>query len=180
MGKKNGVDISTYQPAYEMTMTRRAAHFLDWAAKNQPRSFVPYNLALKAILGTATTPPANSVAVEHFRKSLGRSKDILLKTYGREMIRARDAGVRASVDSGDALTGAVFKKEKHVQTAVISFVEAMEHLNPSEFPKGADFKEYREHYENSMKSTVKVFSSNSFLEKLTPPKMVPMLPPAKK
>ena len=177
MNKKNGADIKGYAPDFKMSISRRAAHYLDWAAKNHPLIFTPYNLVLKAVLGQDATPNPNSKAVDAFRKSLSTTKKILLKDYHREMINPRGEGwVRASIDSGDALVNGVMKKERAAKSAVVNFVAAAELIDPSEFPKTAEFKPYKEHWEGPMKDTLKVLGTESFLDKLTPPKMVPLLP----
>lgn len=180
MAKKTNVDISSYVHDPKQTLARRAAHFLDWAAKNQPRVFFAYNIILKAIEGFETTPLLKSKAVEHLRKgTMSRTKAILLKEYGRELVSQRGVGVRASVDSGDALIEGVSIKGKRVERAVSTFNEAVSHIDPSEFPKTEEFKPWRQYWDHGVKETMKALGNSDFLKKLEPPKMVPLLPPKK-
>lgn len=181
MAKKNGASIKGYTPDFKMSLSRRAAHYLDWSAIHQPLIFTPFNVILKAVLGQEATPNPKSKAVEQFRRSLSTTKKILLKDYGRELINPRNmGGCRASTDSGDALIHGVMKKEARAKSAVVGFVEAAELIKPEEFPKTKEFEPFRLHWEGDMKATLKVLGTESFLEKLTPPAMVPLLPPAKK
>jgi len=59
-------------------------------------------------------------------------------------------------------------------------VESANLINPEEFPKTEAFKPFKEHWEGPMKDTLKILGTDSFLNKLTPPPMVPLLPLPKK
>lgn len=103
--KKNGkVDLAAYNLKQEMSLTRRAAHFLDWLARQHPGEFVQYNVLYQAVLGIARVPRLDSDDVERLRMNLNRSKDILRKEYNRGMVRKKSVGVRATYSDEDRAT----------------------------------------------------------------------------
>jgi hypothetical protein len=99
--KKNGLDLKSYQLKAEQSLTRRAAHFLDWLARKHPGQFVQYNVMYKSIMGFARTPRLDSEEVERMRKSLSRTKLILDRDYKRGMVRMPSVGVRATHSDED-------------------------------------------------------------------------------
>jgi hypothetical protein len=99
--KKNGLDLKGYQLKQEQSITRRAAHFLDWLARKHPGEFVQYNIMYRCIMGFARTPRLDSEDVERLRKNLARSKLILRKEYARGMVRKKSVGVRATYSDED-------------------------------------------------------------------------------
>jgi PII-like signaling protein len=102
--KKNGIDLKSYQLKQEQSLTRRAAHFLDWLARKHPGEFVQYNVLYRCIMGFARTPRLDSEDVERLRRNLGRSKDILDREYNRGMVRKKSVGVRATCSDEDRAT----------------------------------------------------------------------------
>lgn len=127
--KNNGLDLKGYQLKQEQSLTRRAAHFLDWLARKHPGEYVQYNVLYKCILGIARTPRLDSEDVERMRRSLGRAKSILRREYNRGMVRRRSVGVRATFSDEDRATNelpAQVNRMRSAKQAVQSTVDAID------------------------------------------------------
>lgn len=129
-GKKNGLDLKSYQLKQEQSLTRRAAHFLDWLARKHPGEFVQYNVLYKCIMGFARTPRLDSEDVERLRKNLGRGKDILRKDYSRGMVRRRSVGVRATYSDEDRATNELPNQVSRLAGAKRAVQDTVDAIDP--------------------------------------------------
>lgn len=126
---KNGLDLKGYQLKQEQSLTRRAAHFLDWLARTHPGEYIQYNVMFRCIMGFARTPRLDSDDVERMRKNLSRTKTILRREYNRGMVRRRSVGVRATFSDEDRATNelpAQVNRMRSAKQAVQSTVDAID------------------------------------------------------
>lgn len=128
--KKNGIDIKAYKFDQEVSLTRRAAHFLDWLAKKSPYQFVQYNVVLRAIMGYNRTPRLTSEEVERLHRNMGRAKLILETEYERGMMTMPSVGVRATVDDNDRAKNELPKKMRRLASAKESVERTVNSIDP--------------------------------------------------
>jgi len=128
--KKNGLDLKSYQLRQEQSLTRRAAHFLDWLARKHPGEFVQYNVLFKCIMGFARTPRLDSEEVERMRRNLGRSKAILRREYERGMVRRRSVGVRATYSDEDRATNELPQQVNRMRSAKQAVQSTVDAIDP--------------------------------------------------
>jgi hypothetical protein len=166
---KKRSDVSQYEPDTTQSMTKRIAHFLDWAADNMPKEFLQYNVVLKAVMGYKHLPRLETKEVEFVRSAITRVRKVLLETYRRGTVTMPGVGVRATVDDSDMVVHDVTKKGKRVQSAVKSFTEAVNIVNPANIPKTPEMAPYTK-YVRDAKEVAAVFGSKDFLNRLLPPK----------
>ncbi len=167
------ITISGYQHDAKMSTPHRAAHYLDWAAQHYPKQYTPYNVLLKAIQGFSRMPQLKSAEVEQLRGCMQRVKYVLLTRYGREMDAQPGIGVRATVDSADALTVALPKKMRRLRSAKNAVIQTTDLIDPSTLPNTAEMKPWKEWFNRSVKDVRKMLSSAEFEQKLLPPSSEP-------
>ena len=161
-------DISQYESDPAQSMTRRIAHFLDWAANNKPREFLQYNVVLKAVMGYKHLPRLETKEVEFVRSAITRVRKVLLEVYKRGTVTMPGVGVRATVDDADMVVHEVTKKGQRVQSAVKSFTASVSIVNPANIPKTPEMAPYNQ-YIKKAKDVAAQFGSQDFLNKLLPP-----------
>src|ERR1035437_10083710 len=97
------LDISKFDADFKLSIPNRAAQYLDWAAKNYPHQYTPYNLMCQALMGYERTPKLSNGEVERLRSSSGRIRKILVEKFGRDLVVQPGLGPRATVDDTDKL-----------------------------------------------------------------------------
>lgn len=131
MLKKNGkgasvVDLHDYSLNLDLSKAGRIAHFLDFRAKSHPKQFVPYAVIAKAIFQLKQMPRTDGKDVETVMRLMGNAKQVLLRDYQRDVVTMRGYGVRASVDSTDALEKVLTVKATRLDGARKSFEATLE------------------------------------------------------
>ena len=87
-----------------LSLSKRAAHALDWTATRAPGVVVPYNVVLKVVMGYSHTPRLGNEEVERFRSgALGDARRHLRSQYRRDLKSVSGVGVRATVDGLDVV-----------------------------------------------------------------------------
>jgi hypothetical protein len=154
-----------YKPAADgSSLTRRAAHFYDWAAKKYPKVYISWVLAYRASTGfwRAST---KSKEVELFRKRGSAIRNILIDDYGREFTTKKGLGARAQVDGEDTLKNEMVKKARRLQSAIRSAERTRGLI------KASDVKdpEWRSWLTRSLSGAIKLVGSDEYKRKLLPP-----------
>lgn len=167
------LDISKFTPNIKFSIPNRAAQYLDWAAKNYPGQYTPYNLMLQAIMGYERTPKLKNAEVERLRNSLGRIRAILVEKYDRELVSQPGLGPRATVDDGDKLKMVMPKKAARLASARVQFVTTANSIDPKQIPNSPEMNSLKDWFSRSVKDVVKQIGSKEFEAKLLPPSILP-------
>lgn len=165
---KKRADVSQYEPDSTQSMTKRIAHFLDWAAANMPKEFLQYNVILKAVMGYKHLPRLETKEVEFVRSAITRVRKVLLEQYKRGTVSMVGVGVRATVDDADMVAFDVVKKGKRVQSAVKSFTDSVNIVNVAAIPRLPENVALIR-YARDSKTFVSEIGSTGYLQKLLPP-----------
>lgn len=165
--KAKTVAFTTYRPDQKQQIVERAAHALDWAATRFPGQVVPYNLLLKGVMGYAKMPRLQSNEVDQLRKRTSRIRKLLEKVYGRALITVTGVGVRASVDSEDAIRNAVKPAGQRLERAAQLFKQRMGLVNPAEV-KDKELQSWL----RGAKAHVKQIDGGMFSNLAKPPKQI--------
>ena len=166
---KKRADLHHYESDQSQSMTRRIAHFLDWAAENMPKEFLQYNVVLKAVMGYRHLPRLETKEVEFVRSAITRVRKVLLSVYKRGTVTMPGVGVRATVDDADMVIHDVSKKGQRVQSAVNAFTASVNVVNVANIPKTPEMAPYQKYIKDA-KAIAANFGSPEFLQKLLPPK----------
>ena len=162
--------IGDYKFNAKMSKTNRIADFLDWAARNYPRQFVPLNLVVKAIQGYSRTPQINSREVETTKAAMGRVNGILQGQYERSLYSVSGLGVRATVDSGDAAQTVMPKKSSRLKAAKNSFLATANLIDPAKIPDTPEMRPWKQWIKVSVRDIVKTISAPDFEQRLLAPR----------
>ena len=157
--KKNDIAyaISEYVPDLKMRRPQRIARLLDWAAKNYPRQFLGPNLVVKGINGYSHNPRIDSKEVESIRCCWTRVRTILQQDYRRDLRCNPIAGVRATVDSSDALEE-IPKRARRFISARNSLINTNNLIDYSKVPN-SPLKEYAQ---TQIGTVIKMITAPSF------------------
>lgn len=167
--KKNSgaLDISGYQHNPKLSITQRAAHYLDWSAREYPKQFTPYNLLVKAIMGFGTTPRLDSDAVNSLRSNMQRVKHYLVGTYGRELVSEPGVGVRATTDDADLLTTSLPVRLRRLQGAQKAVANTASLIDPTKIPDTPEMLKWKKWFKGDVKAALQTI--NATLPKLLTP-----------
>lgn len=169
------LDISKFQTDHKKSIPNRAAEYLDWAAKNYPHQYTPYNLMCQALMGYDRTPKLKNAEVERLRNSLGRIRQILVEKYERELVAQPGLGPRATVDDADKLKMVMPKKAARLASARAQFVSTANSIDPKLIPNSPELAALKDWFSRSVKDVVKQIGSKEFESKLLPPSTLPRL-----
>lgn len=169
---KKRAEVSQYESDSSQSMTKRIAHFLDWAAVNMPKEFLQYNVVLKAVMGYKHLPRLETKEVEFVRSAISRVRKVLLDVYKRGTVTMPGVGVRATVDDADMVAFDVVKKGKRVQSAVKSFTDSVNIVNVSAIPRLPENAGIIK-YARDAKAVVADIGTTDYLKKLLGPAALP-------
>ena len=120
-GKAKGVAFDDFVPDHGMSITHRAAQFLDWCARNMPGRFAPYTWIAKHAHIMPRVPNVNNSDVTAIRKSkMDSIKRILWNEYDRRTVAAprdQEPGVRATTDADDLTQNSYLRQTKRVASS---------------------------------------------------------------
>jgi hypothetical protein len=118
---RKGVGFDDFTPDQGMSITHRAAQFLDWCAKNMPGRFVPYIWIAQHAHIMPRVPNGNNNYVNEIRKNkMDSIKRILWNEYDRRTVSAprdQEPGVRATTDADDLTQNAYLRQTKRVASS---------------------------------------------------------------
>jgi len=175
-GKKNVVDAikaSLCPLDTSQSDPMRVAVLLDWAAKEHPYEFIPYNFLLKAIRGFKQTPMVGSKDVERVRGRISPAKVILMRDFGRTVISLTGGGVRATVDDMDTAKNALPGQMSRVRAASASLVRTRNLVDIRALPRGPEGDQVRRWVTKNVDEVMKVVGAEGFMDKLL---VAPSLP----
>lgn len=163
------LDISKFSTDHKLSIPHRAAQYLDWAAKNYPHQYTPYNLMCQALMGYDRTPKLKNAEVERLRNSLGRIRTILVEKYDRDLVAQPGLGPRATVDDADKLKMVMPKKAARLASARAGFVNTANSIDTKAIPNSPELASLKDWFSRSVKDVVKQIGSKEFERKLLPP-----------
>lgn len=166
--------IDQYVKDETLSTTQRAAHFLDWAAKQAPKEFFPYNVIYKAIMGMPHMPRLDNEAVALFKRTAtaGLRKALVTK-YDREVINLVGVGIRASVDDADRLTNVAPMKARRLDSARRSFMLTAASIDLHNVPNTPAYAALKAWMGREVRDVIKQIGSPEFAMKLLPPDIEP-------
>jgi hypothetical protein len=164
--KGKELDFSEYTIDPKWSKAYRVANALDFAATHYPKRAVSYPLLVKAIFGYAKMPKAQSKDVEGVKSCLQRARTILNEKYHRALISVPGFGVRASVDSTDALEQDLPKKAKRLNQARKQFIVGANLIDEKKIPANHPMKKW---FSTSIHDVRRQIGSLQFEQKLLPP-----------
>jgi len=169
------LDISKFTTNHKLSIPNRAAQYLDWAAKNYPHQYTPYNLMCQALMGYDRTPKLKNAEVERLRNSSGRIRAILVEKFERDLVVQPGLGPRATVDDADKLKMVMPKKSARLASARAQFVNTANSIDPKQIPNSPELASLKDWFARSVKDVVKQIGSKEFEAKLLPPSTLPKL-----
>jgi hypothetical protein len=150
-------ELKAYQHVPDMCDSRRLAHFADWAAKELPGIFIPYNIAYRAIFACARTPAPDSVETKKIRGIMARANKVLKVSYRRSLITERGVGFRAAEDDQTMLKISYQQEGHRTQTQIKRFQELHDIIKINNVPKTAENLPFIDHYKNGAHLLTRVF-----------------------
>lgn len=162
--------IEQYVRIDTLTLNQRAAHFLDWAARNMPGEAIPYNVVVRTIMGYTRLPSLKSEEVARFKSNLtSQVRKILLTKYGRELITVIGVGTRATVDDADRLVHVAPKRARRLNAARAAFVVTATGINLANVPDTPRYIALKRWLATDVRGVLAAVNSPSFAQKLLPP-----------
>jgi hypothetical protein len=127
------MSFDDFVPDHNMSITHRAAQFLDWCARNMPGRFVPYIWIAKHAHVMPRVPNGNNNYVVEIRKNkMDAIKRILWNDYNRRTVpapRDQEPGVRATTDDDDLTQNAYLRQTKRVASAAKAAQETRDKID---------------------------------------------------
>lgn len=156
--RAKGVTFDDFTPDDRMSITHRAAQFIDWCAKNMPGRFVPYTWIAKHAHIMPRVPNGNNNYVHEIRKNkMDTIKRILWSDYNRRTVpapRDQEPGVRATTDADDLTQNAYLRQTKRVASAAQAAQDTREKIDTSAM-RNKDLKALVERVDPVMKQLAK-------------------------
>lgn len=127
--------LQQYKTDHNLSLTKRAAHLLDWAAKHIPTKYVPFNLLYKHAMGQKETPQNGNKDVMSLRKNAGTIRSFLERDYNRELLVQSGMGMRATVDSEDVVKNRLPQRTSRFLAAKAALTKTVERVELKELPR---------------------------------------------
>ncbi|OPZ39519.1 MAG: hypothetical protein BWY99_01370 [Synergistetes bacterium ADurb.BinA166] len=116
------IQFSSYVPDPETKdVVERAVQFLDWAAREVPKRFIPYPWIAKVSISMNRVPNVESPEVQLIRKKIGSIKKVLWDRYNRRAVsapRTEELGLRATVDDDDMAATDWLRNKRRVHNGI--------------------------------------------------------------
>jgi hypothetical protein len=142
----------------------RAAFFLNWAADEFPKAYMPWNAILQNIQGRQGLPRMSSDEVTALRGSCGQVRRALQRHHKRDLVIAGSAA-RATTDDEDTAAVALPRKMKQLRSAKNAVMATHALIDPAQV-RDPRIKTY---LNRSVKEIMRVIGSAEFDKKLLPP-----------
>lgn len=105
-----------FSPNPKDSTTRRVVAYVLFAAEQQPNRAQELRLVAQEVFSLSRKPAHDSRHVDMIRNCIDRAREILKKEHGRALLAVPGMGIRATIDSGDALeTDVEIKARRHTQ-----------------------------------------------------------------
>lgn len=147
--------------------TARVAYYLDWAAKNLPMEYQPYNVIVQAINNYQRLPRTDHDEVTAIRTNMHTVRKVLQAQYERDLDSAGRA-TRATVNDEDAAAVVIPKKMQRLRAAKNALLVSHSLIDPKKVTDGR----IRAYLTHSVKDIVRMVGSEEFESKLLPPSSV--------
>jgi len=157
------------QPDRQMSLPRRIAFVLDWAAKKGPNIIVPYNVVLREIMGFTHTPRLSNKEVADLRKKLPVARPILQTEYKRDLYNVSGIGVRATTGDLDVVKATTPRAVARVHSAHEALRKNATLVRVDRLPESGPDRGWREWYAKAVTPAVKLLTSDPRFDKLLPP-----------
>lgn len=154
-----------YIPNIEDSLPQRGAHFLNWAATNHPKEYVPYNFLVRAVMGYKRTPRMDAEEVTRYRGKMSRIRRILQDEHGRELTSSPGIGVRATDSDDDILRTELKRKMQRFKNAKAALEKTSSLINTARLTASPD----KDWFQGDVSSLLKTLQSPAFNRKLLPP-----------
>jgi hypothetical protein len=152
-----------------LSLAKRTAHLLDWAARKGPGTLIPYNVILKGIMGYAHTPRIGNEEVDRFRHGpLGGARKYLQQQYKRDLKNA-GVGARATVDGLDVVKSVLPANVRRVNSAHAALGRAAKLVDPARLPAAGPDRAWVEWYARTVSPALKALAADDRIAKLLPP-----------
>lgn len=145
-----------------VSVPRRIADFLNWAAMDMPLRIIHYNV-LAAFVLQVPSVSENSGQYKSVQSAIKRAKKMLMDDYSRGIVSQPGTGIRATIDSDDLARHQFANDRKRVVNSVRSMDRTNSLINASDM-KDQDLKKSVIRARGAMRLLV----SNDVLTKLLP------------
>ena len=153
----------------EMTLTKRAAHCLDFCARMYPKQYIPWNWMLQAVQGFKRTPRIDNDAVMNLRHRSSGIRQVCIVTYKRTTDLHPGLGVRALVDDEDVVKYAFVKSMRRFDSAKNAMLQTASLVDVRKLPNTDEFKELKQWYVNDATKILSEVSASTFGKRLLSP-----------
>lgn len=154
--KKFPLDVS-------MSVPKRMANCLVWAATACPGQFIPLNYLLQATMGYGRTPAINTKEVEQLKTRMYQVRKVLMNDYKLDMVTERGVGVRATFSSEDVAKHTLPKKVKRFENSRRSVEGTLQIVDSSKIQN----KELKS-WVNGLSPAFKALANSDLVKKLLP------------
>lgn len=144
---------------------KRIAYYLDWAAREQPYHYQPFNVIVTAIQNYGALRRMDSEEVVSVRASMSSVRNLLQKTYGRDLDIAGN-GALATVSDEHTASVPLPKKLRRLRSAKNSVLKTYNLIDMAKI-KDPKIKAY---LSKSVKEVIRLVGGEDFDKKLLPPK----------
>lgn len=134
---------------------RFAAHYLDWAAKNYPARFTPWNIVARIVTGRTSTPRETSADVAIVKKTASRVRRHLIQHYSRELENVNGVGVRATTGSLDVIKSRMPQRQRQFESAAAGMQATAALVNLSDIPNNAETRPLKEWFAASVQPNLR-------------------------
>jgi len=161
MNKKQMKDEPKYTVDLKMSVPRRVAHFLDWAALHHPLRCWSAPEVWQICMQLPRLPRDSEFNRKAMAATAGRSRSILQELYGRTLVTQRGIGFRASVGSEDVHDNCMPDRIKRAKSALGQLTVTAVFVDAKELPahKRASFE--------AVQQTIGRLHKGKFLEQLS-------------
>lgn len=157
--------LENFEVDIEMSLPRRIAAFLDYAAEVAPGRPIPFQLLTKIVMMLPKRPTETDARVVSIRDALRRAKPFLMDQYRRGLVSQPGFGVRATTDTDDLARTQFQQDARRVTSAIKSIDRTRSLIKTSDITD----KDLRARV-TSVNGAVRVLVSGDVLGKLLPEK----------
>lgn len=159
------IKLEDFSVDINLSMPKRIASFLDWAAKVAPGRPVSYQLLTKVCAKTGRLPSENDSRVTVVKNAVSRAKNVLIDAYGRGIVSHPGMGIRATIDSEDTARTQMENDTRRIASAIKAADRTRSIINVKDIRD----KDLRSRVLN-VNSAIKVLVSQDVMSRLLPEK----------
>jgi hypothetical protein len=153
-----------------LSLAKRTAFVLDWAAKRGPGVLIPANVLYKYVMGFSHTPRLKTEDVERFRaNTISAARPVLQGQYKRDLKIVTGVGCRATTDSLDVVKATLPANVRRVNSAHAGLERAAKLVDPRALPEAGPDKGWTEWFGRAVSPALKALAADERIAKLLPP-----------